>query len=188
MQVSKAPLSSVAMRTFSNDKSKKLLVEDLFPKNSFSYQKEKPLLLTSICAALLRLMAQLSAQPWQGPDVLLYLVEKVAFSETARWSYLAWKGGEEEILGAHLAGSSGICQLKVFGQLQLQEAVAHKIIFLKVFSRTTGSSASRTRYHKYDPSRRRAVNFLPIFYSESATKSTYPVLAELNYVRTMTTA
>ena len=75
-------------------------------------------------------MAQLSVQPWWGPGLALYLVEKVAFAGIVPRSYLAGKGRGKEIFGAYLAGSSGICQLKVFGQPQLQEAVADKIIFL----------------------------------------------------------
>lgn len=82
------------------------------------------------CAALLRLMATLSVKPRRGPGLALYLVEKVAFTEIAPQSYLAGKDRGKEIFGAHLASSSGIHQLKVFAQSQLQEAVADKIIFL----------------------------------------------------------
>lgn len=52
----------------------------------------------------------------------------------------------------------------------------------QVFSRTTGSSASRATHHKYDPSKR-AVNFN----SKSTTKSVTALL-ELNSMCSITTA
>jgi len=115
-------------------------------------------------------MAQLCAVN-VGTSQALYLVENAAFTVIAPWSSSAGQGGRKETFGARLAGGSGVHPLKVFGQPQVQEAEADKMIFLYVFSRTTGSSASRTRHHKHDPSRKKAADFLTTHFTAEVLPS-----------------